>query len=157
MKNSKGWGLQAMLVFCLIFFIFLIIAVFLIVNSFKSLPNNSSDSNSNPAISNSDSNSDSDAPKKDYKDLEQMMIDATSNYILNNYTDKELDFDHIIVTLNTLVEKEYIEQLYDVDTNRSKCSGYVDIEKEESGITYKPYLRCGLHYKTSGYNKDLDV
>src|SRR5574344_701829 len=145
--NKKGWGLSEMMFLTGIVLVALIVVGILVAINFKN--NDLKD----PVVITND-----DTEKKDnnnsYDDLENMMITAAKKYIEND-TDQNKQ-EKIIVTLKTLQKEKLIEEIYDAKTNRTKCSGYVIIEKTDEGTPYKPYMKCSFKYTTKDYSAEYD-
>ena len=143
--NNRGWGLQMMLVFCLIFIFALIISAVIIEKSLK--PNINKPINPNiPTEIN----------KKDYQKIEAQMRDSAKLY-QEKYYPNITDNDEYIVTLKTLHENNYINQVIDPNKTTTVCSGYVIFIKQNNVLNYKPYLKCGSSYTTNGYLDRLDI
>lgn len=88
--------------------------------------------------------------KYDYESYEKNLEAATKNYILVNkinLSDKESN-----IVLGDLYAKKLID-----DELEDKCEGYVIASKEidEEGYeqeVYDAYIKCGIFYRTQGYN-----
>ena len=52
------------------------------------------------------------------------------------------------INTDTLVNAEYIKELYSIDDENVKCSGYVLISKNGDSYTYIPHIKCGKYYET---------
>lgn len=129
--NNQGWGLRIMLFFCAVFILIIVMVSAALDKSFNDI-----------------------APKKEKVDtnpfytLEVRMVNATKNYIQDNYND--VNDIALEVSLPDLTQKNYIEKIKDPYT-KIECNGYVIFTKKNSNISYEPYLKCGSDYMTSGY------
>lgn len=143
--DQKGWGLQELLVGLSILFFFLFLIVSLINRNFKQLESMmESDANQNrPTVE-----------TKFYEEIELKMIQATKNYQNDHYGNKLQEGDQITITLKTLTQNDYINEIKD---EKGICSGYVTFIKERNKVSYSPYLKCGNHYITKGYLERLDA
>lgn len=55
------------------------------------------------------------------------------------------------VNTDTLINSKYIKELYSLDDENIKCSGYVLINKSGKVYKYTPYLKCGKYYETISF------
>ena len=53
------------------------------------------------------------------------------------------------VNTDTLINEKYIKELYSIEDENVKCSGYVLINKNVDDYKYTPYLKCGKYYETT--------
>lgn len=53
------------------------------------------------------------------------------------------------INTDTLINAKYIKELYSIDDENVKCSGYVLINKDGDNYKYTPYLKCGKYYETT--------
>lgn len=171
MKDNHGWGLRAELLICLILTVFFAIAVVLIGRVVNTLnedininkDNNSEiiqDNNKNGVIISEENNGTtndnnvetnnygvSNEESVNYNSLEDKLVSAGVLYANKYYKDSQLT-----VTVVRLQTENMLNELIVEDT---KCSGYVEIEKDET-FKYYPYIKCGDKYETNGYDEVKD-
>ena len=166
MKNNGGWGLRSELWICLALTIFFAIAVILInqvvsklnedINTEGNRPNVSEKvDDSNIIIENQNDNVveekeeiiEATDEKLNYNTLEDKLVSAGVVYANKYYKDKPL-----VVTVVRLQTEGMLKEL---DFENTKCSGYIEIDKEDS-FTYYPYIKCGDIYETEGYDSSKD-
>lgn len=84
-----------------------------------------------------------------YLSMENNLIATTKKYLDNN---KKLipqnEGEITKVNLDTLVNSEYIDQLYALEDENVKCSGYVQVINNGDEYNYVPYIKCGKYYET---------
>jgi hypothetical protein len=125
--NNKGWGLQTMLILSSVLIIALFVSVLIVITNVRILmPNNNEEFLSQ------------------YKLYESKLEEFAKEYVADTNPDTRKDIN---VTYKTLLDNKYVEKLID-PYNNLECNGYVIVRNNE----YKPYLKCGLNYRTSGYN-----
>lgn len=132
--NEHGWGMKTLIIISSIFLLALIgtaIAIKNISNSMKS----------------SDSSDSSSTTESSYTILEDELKKAGENYTLYHETLINNSTDKILVSLDTLVEEGFINNIIDPDSD-SYCDGFVIIDTNKK---VKSYLKCSL-YKTSEYD-----
>lgn len=167
MKKNGGWGLRAELVICLVLTIFFGIAVILIgrvvsrLNDINGNDKNNHVVNDNNVIIQENNNkndfyfqNENDTEEKteveeniNYNSLEDKLVSAGVMYANKYYKDS-------ILTV-TVVRLQTEGILNELSINDIKCSGYIEIEKDGS-FKYYPYIKCGVLYETSGYDKNKD-
>ncbi len=95
-----------------------------------------------------------DTKEKTYsKKLDKLLI-ACERYQNDNYSTNIDKNTTIIFTYTFLKKEKYVKKITD---NGKECNGYVVFKQENAKISYKPYLKCGNNYKTSGYNKNNEI
>jgi competence protein ComGC len=159
MKNNQGFGLIEMLI---IMFSALLCLVVCVISYNKYFDEDKEEETTElPSITDENENTDNISDyyeeteetltkqEKKYKVLEDKMINGAKIYITNNYTVLN---DQIIITVNKLIEEEYIKELIDPNNQKNKCNGYV-VFKDNN---YIPYLNCEGNYKSEGYNADFE-
>jgi competence protein ComGC len=159
MKNNQGFGLIEMLI---IMFSALLCLVVCVISYNKYFDEDKEEETTElPSITDENENTDNISDyyeeteetltkqEKKYKVLEDKMINGAKIYITNNYTVLN---DQIIITVNKLIEEEYIKELIDPNNQNNKCNGYV-VFKDNN---YIPYLNCEGNYKSEGYNADFE-
>lgn len=167
MKNNGGWGLRAELIICLILTIFFGIAVVLIgsvVNRLNDINNNDNNNvitNDNNVIIQENNKENDSKLEIEEKQEENTSIDKNINFnSLEDklvragvmYANKYYKDDKLTVTVVRLQTEEILK---DLSINDTKCTGYVEIEKDES-FKYYPYIKCGDLYQTQGYDETKD-
>jgi prepilin-type N-terminal cleavage/methylation domain-containing protein len=90
-----------------------------------------------------------------YKRNEELLINATRNYLAGNPDKAPINVGEIkIVNLTDLQAYNIIENIKDVKSN-SNCIGQITVTKKNSSeYSYDPYIECGSNYKTLEYVKD---
>lgn len=162
MKNNGGWGLRAELVICLVLTIFFGIAVLLIGRVVSRLNDINGNDNKNHVVDDSDiiinennnkndsdlqgENSDEET-KFNFNSLEDKLVQAGVMYANKYYKDSKLTV--------TVVRLQTEEILTELSIDGTKCSGYIEIEKDET-FKYYPYIKCGDSYETKGYERIKD-
>lgn len=86
-----------------------------------------------------------------YQELEDKVAKKSIPYFENNSTESNLE----VVTIQTLVQNEYIPTIYSLKDSKVDCTGYVEYDKVTE--TYTTYLRCGELYETNGYDVTKEV
>lgn len=166
MKNNGGWGLRSELWICLALTIFFAIAVILINQVISRLNEDITTEGNKPIVSETvdDSNIiidnknnnvvdekeeiiEENAEKLNYNVLEDKLVSAGVAYASKYYKDKPL-----VVTVVRLQTESMLKEL---NLENTKCSGYIEIDKEDS-FTYYPYIKCGDIYETEGYDSSKD-
>ena len=167
MKNNGGWGLRAELVICLVLTIFFGIAVLLIgrvvnrLNDINGNDNNNAVVNDNNNViiqenNNNDSKFESEEKQHEntnvdedtnFNTLEDKLVSAGVMYANKYYKDSKLTV--------TVVRLQTEGILNELSLNDINCSGYIEIEKDET-FKYYPYIKCGDLYETKGYDEIKD-
>lgn len=154
--DNKGWGLQELIMGLGILFFCLLLIVSLINRNFRNLPNkNQNSTNQQPTNQNKPVEENKDYTS--YQEIETSMKKAAEKYKTNIYGNELQEGDSITVTLHSLIQNHYLEEVHDIKDKNIICSGYVTFRKNENQVTYRPYLKCGKKYKTKGYLERLDV
>jgi len=129
--NNNGWGIKAMLLLTSVLVFFFCLSIYFIYILYNSL-------DLSLGLNDEYINNES------YAYYEENMIEAAEEYI----GDIELALDNnVIISLETLIELDYIDEIYDIDTN-NKCDGYIDVKNKK----LKSYISCD-NYETKGYRK----
>lgn len=126
--NNKGWGLQMMLVLTSILIIALLLVALITKIKLPFLLSNTSDEH-----------------MEQYALYLEKLEDKAEEYAASNFQDRGSEL--ITISYTTLKNAKYIEQLTGPSDNL-ECNGYVLVKGNE----FTPYLKCGLNYKTKGYN-----
>lgn len=159
--DSRGWGLQELIVGLSILFFCLLLVVILINQNFKQLEQNFGGGN---LSSESSGETSQERPEEEpeegyssYKEIEAAMVSAAKKYNTAIYGADLQEGDNLTVTLNSLIRDDYLEKIYDIKDEDTVCTGYVTFIKEGSNVSYSPYLKCGKRYQTKGYLERLDT
>lgn len=143
--NKRGWGLVAEIIIILIAVILLVYAIYglnqlgLIRNMDEALPGIKPDL----IISGETTN---------YYEVENSIIEASKQYVSDRYSN---DFvgDKLVIRVNHLIKNSYLSTIR--DENNKECSGYVMVIKNETDVSYTPYLKCNS-YQSDGYEEEYD-
>lgn len=156
-NNNYGFGIIEMLIIMFSALLILIVCTIVYNINFKYEKNPNEDVM--PSITSNNENTDKiedyekieekEIDKSKYKLLEDELTNAAKIYILNNYP--ILD-DKIIVSLNKLIENNYIDKLVDPDDKKNTCNGYVIYNDNN----YSSYINCNDNYISEGYNVDFE-
>lgn len=159
--NNRGWGLQELLVGLGVLFFCLLLIVSLINRNFKQLGdtiNRIDQSKQDKSPTTEEENPKTEEKEfRSYKEIEISLISAAKKYSEDIYGDDLQEGDNITVTVRSLIREQYLEKISDLEDENVICSGYVTFSKHGNHVSYNPYLKCGNHYKTSGYLERLDV
>lgn len=138
MLNNRGWGLNEMLILCVIIILAGFVSYSIYKKTFgdKDIMHYWENNAYNGEVSNIS-----------YSKLENQMVEAASNYVNKKNIDLN-DMSAFYVKLSILVKDNYIDTISD---GNSKCSGYVKMTEKYK----KAYLKCP-NYQTSGYESEYD-
>lgn len=140
--NNKGWGLNTMIILCVVLLGAFLISIILISTMFGfDWKNNSSSSQIDKT--------------RTYNSMELEMVNASKKYI-NHHYNNEIGDEPLHIRVISLQNDKFLGNLYDVKDAGIECSGYVKIYKQEDIIRYEPYLKCGSNYVTEGYISKWD-
>lgn len=144
--DNRGWGLREMIIYSCILLFFLLIAVYHVNYLYLSFDESSDSkekvSQEKETVKEPEKNVDTikyvDVNK--YISYQEKMIEAGQNYLKDyNY---DLSVSILTLDLNTLIEFDYIEKIYD-QIDGSLCTGYVNIfEKDDGDYNISPFVRC---------------
>lgn len=136
MKNNGGWGLQIMLVFCIILILGLVVSFSIIQNRFSSI---APDMPINSLVN--------------YQDVEVTLVNSAKRYINEFYKVPLQDTTDLEVTVSVekLKQEGFLKSLKD-PKNKKECSGYVLFKKIDNHLQYQAYISCGSNYTTNGYD-----
>lgn len=151
--NNHGWGMRDMIIYTCVLILFLLLAAYLITALYDniSVEEKTSDNNSKVETPVEEEQQPSEIiiiDYKYYKDKETAVKLATYNYL--NDVKPELTDNKIKIEIDTLIEKQYIEKIYDASgthTCQAYSTAYLD-EHEEYIVS--PYIKCE-NYTTEGY------
>lgn len=87
---------------------------------------------------------------KNYADIEKIMTSAAESYYKDN---KKLlptsDKGTNEVSLQKLINLEYMKEMSKYNSKATSCTGKVVVENNDDQYVYVPYLDCGSNYKTT--------
>lgn len=155
--DNSGWGLQELIMGLGILFFCLLLIVSLINRNFRNLSNQDDQSATNPQPTDPNKPVEENRDYSSYQEIEVTLKKAAEKYKTKVYGNELQEGDNITVTLHSLVQNHYLEEVHDIKDKNIICSGYVTFRKNANQVTYNPYLKCGKKYKTKGYLERLDV
>ena len=84
-----------------------------------------------------------------YSSMENNLIISTKKYLGDNRKlIPQKEGESTKINLDTLINAEYIDELFSLEDENVKCSGYVQITKNTKNYNYIPYIKCGKYYET---------
>lgn len=162
--NNHGWGMREMIIYTCILIILLLFVASSISSFYDSIE--SSQAKKNQEYQESLKRAEEEKKKKEqeeqlkqeetiinvdynyYINLENKLKTATMNYMNQNAYD--LSGQILNVTLDTLVNLNYVDKLYD-QTGSNLCTGYSNVYEDINGsYVIKSYVSCS-NYSTEGY------
>ena len=160
MKNNKGYSLTEVVIILCTALLILIVCVITYNKNFGNKDedignvsiklNINTDNVEDYEVSNEKGELELTKVEKQYKLLEEKMLNTAKNYISINYYNKN---DQIIIKLSKLVEEEYMNEIVDPNNKDNTCNGYVIYD---GTFDYRAYLNCKGNYKTEGYSEDFE-
>lgn len=146
MKNKKGFSFKEMIIIMILFLIILAIIFIKIHVFYKKVAINK---NNEPLIVGNEDDNESEekeVKKEDYYDLEQVLVDACSEYINDNNITSSTT-----VNSDKLIEDGYLSSTDILDLNdKTPCTGSVEVKITEDTTDYIPHLYCE-NYKSEDY------
>lgn len=109
LKDNHGWGIQEMILMCLVLFVGLAVSVIIIQKSFQNLNTNN----------------------KNYLELEEKMVSAAGEYV-NKY-----EQDNVYINLDKLIDTGLIAVIK--DNNNKSCKGYVNLKEHKAYLKCSDY------------------
>lgn len=88
------------------------------------------------------------AKTKDYKELENKLVEAEKKYVDANFLYPE-DKSELKTSAQELIDNNYLDSLKKDD---SDCTGYVIVKQNNTVYEYKAYIKCDK-YMTKGYKE----
>lgn len=156
--NNRGWGLQAMILWCAVLGILLIIASVLINGTINNLyaGNGNRNSNGSSVIKKEDKE---DANKEDKNEIDasdyekylETMVNASKNYVEKEYANDYANAAHLKLSTKILINNDYMDRIVDPNNKLLECIGYVAVDYINNELTYKAFLKCGDNYETEGF------
>lgn len=149
--DNKGWGLSDYLIIVVVIIIALTLASVLLLkltNNLKENVNQNDDTNITESIDNNNNTEKNDTSDEaiNYKELEQNLNTIGEKYV-------EVHYNGTIGNGTTIVDNQHILELdsqIEKELSKDNCKAYVVIIKDDTSISYTPYLSCD-NYKTDGY------
>ena len=133
--NNRGWGLNQMLILCAILLMFLMVAVFFIVQLSDSL---------------GDVFQESIVGGLSYTTVEENIEYATEDY-MEKYYEYEIGTGTITVTVDNLLKYDMIKDInLKPGEEADSCTGYSLVEKKKEKLIINAYIKCS-DYETDGY------
>lgn len=126
--GNNGWGTRELIIYSCILLSFLLFAMVMLDAFYADLEKTTG----------SVANTLKEDKISTYYEYENEMRNVVISYINENNVDVS---DGFVVSLDTLVNKEYIKPFYDLDDN-SKCSGYIVVQKSNDNFSIEPNLIC---------------
>lgn len=84
-----------------------------------------------------------------YDGMEESLKTSAQKYVSKNQKLlPKSEEEQSKINLDTLVNEEYIDELYSLEDENIKCSGYVMIILKNDNYKYTPYIKCGKYYET---------
>ena len=84
---------------------------------------------------------------KSYSDIENDMVVAAKNYYKVNNDKLPKDEESIKISLNTLIDLEYIKAVVEPENKEKTCEGHVQVKKVDDKYVYTPFLKCAGSYE----------
>lgn len=144
---NKGFGLNELIIFLVLFVIILIATSIALSKTFDKM------STQEPQVKNDEPIENkiivSDKTNDIYSQIKTKMENATKIYLDEN---KNLKKEQAIIRLSTLINKKYMEQIIDPENDKKLCDGYVIYNGNED---YDTYLKCS-DYESKNYNINLE-
>ena len=91
-----------------------------------------------------------------------MIVLPTISNIINKNNDElcgayeEMVYEYARINFDNKTSRIVLSEIDGLDEVKSKCSGYVIIDKTTDVYDYKPYLSCSNGCKTEGYDESLN-
>lgn len=146
--NQEGWGLKDFLFILGIITLALLITAGIYRRSFKNLFG----TETKPTVEKTTV-----IENESYKDLEYKLKRAAERYQNDNYQGNYESTEIWILSYKLLRNSKYLKtKITDINDRSIECDGYVKFEKKESKVEYYPFLKCGSHYKTNGYDEKYE-
>ena len=85
---------------------------------------------------------------KGYSGVESRMVSAAKKYFEKEAVMLPIDDNLSSVSIETLIENNYLTPISEMISDGSNCSGYVSVYKSSDEYVYFPYLNCGTNYES---------
>lgn len=141
--NQNGFGLREVIVFLVI----IAACVAIIFFGGRKIMNKISDFSLSFKVNSAKTilaSSDLIVEGRNYPETENNISEKSIFYFSRNMTNEK----PTLVTIEQLVEQEYIYPVYAKEDKSIRCTGYVEMTNNIP----KAYLRCGKEYTTKNYN-----
>lgn len=149
--GNHGWGMRDMIIYTCILILFLLVAAYSVKSLYDVIGTPVENENvpvTPPVVEEPEEDKPIVVDYEYYNKLELDMKNATLNYLAARPTIIENDI--LKITSDTLVNLEYMDELYD-QTKENKCLGYSNVYQDEDGdYIVKSYISCN-NYVTEGY------
>lgn len=149
--GNHGWGMRDMIIYTCILILFLLVAAYSVKSLYDVIGTPVENENvpvTPPVVEEPEEDKPIVVDYEYYNKLELDMKNATLNYLAARPTIIENDI--LKITSDTLVNLEYMDELYD-QTKENKCLGYSNVYQDEDGdYIVKSYINCN-NYVTEGY------
>lgn len=149
--GNHGWGMRDMIIYTCILILFLLVAAYSVKSLYDVIGTPVENENvlvTPPVVEETEEDKPIVVDYEYYNKLELDMKNATLNYLAARPTIIENDI--LKITSDTLVNLEYMDELYD-QTKENKCLGYSNVYQDEDGdYIVKSYISCN-NYVTEGY------
>jgi len=164
--NNRGWGLQAMILWCAVLGLLLIFATIAINGTINNMYGNNDNRNSNGSSvikkedyeDSKDEEKEEDTDKKEdtevddsYEDFLDTMVEASKKYIKAEYNNDYANADHLKLSTKMLINNNYMDRMVDPYNSSLECVGYIAVDYVNNELIYEPYLKCGDAYETEGF------
>ena len=163
--NNRGWGLQAMILWCAVLGLLLIFATIAINGSINNMYGNNDNRNSNGSsvIKKEDHEENKEEVEEvekeetdkevdnSYTDFLDIMVEASKKYIKAEYNNDYSNADHLKLSTNMLINNNYMDRMVDPYNKSLECVGYIAVDYVNNELIYEPYLKCGNSYETEGF------
>jgi hypothetical protein len=143
--NQKGFGLLSMFGLLIVFAICLCLSAYFYTKNFQK-----DEKESVYSIPESTETKENTTMKSayDYSILEERLKLAASQYLKENDLTESAS---LIIPVSDLIESKFLSNFYDLEDNKTLCTGYVMYQNKE----IIPYVWCKGNYATEGYNTSL--
>lgn len=157
--NNHGWGMREMIIYTCIMILLLLFVASSISSFYSSMEASQAEKEKRykESLKNQENKKKEEQEEKNpiievdydyYENLENKIKTATYDYMNDNAYN--LDNQILNVTLDTLVNLNYLEKFYD-QTGANACTGYSNVYEDESGAyVINSYISCS-NYTTDGY------
>lgn len=160
--NNHGWGMREMIIYTCIMILLLLFVASSISSFYSSMEASQAEKEKRykESLKNQENEKKEEQEEQEeknpiievdydyYENLENKIKTATYDYMNDNAYN--LDNQILNVTLDTLVNLNYLEKFYD-QTGANACTGYSNVYEDESGAyVINSYISCS-NYTTDGY------
>lgn len=86
--------------------------------------------------------------KTGYSNVESKMVSAAKKYYNDNTNMLPANDDSVSISIESLVENNYLKPISEMISEGVSCSGYVSVFRHSDDYVYFPYLNCGSEYES---------